>query len=290
MKVLIIGGDGMLGHELLAGLSASHEVAVTLRRDLCEYAPYGMFSERNAYCGVDVRVPERVLEAVADVRPDAIVNAAGIVKQRVEAQHAVPSLEVNAVFPHRLALMARAAGARLVHISTDCVFSGDRGRYRESDTPDPVDLYGRTKLLGEVDDEGCLTLRTSMVGLELSTRRGLVEWALSQREPFPGYRRALYSGLTTMELTRVVDEVLAHHPDLDGVWHVASEPTSKFDLLSGLFHRLGRGDDVRPEDGVVCDRTLRADSFEKATGYRVAPWDAMLDELAARIRERDAQR
>ncbi len=280
----------MLGHELLAGMSASHEVVVTLRRDLSAYAEFALFTERNAYGGVDVRNSERVLEVVADYRPQAILNAAGIVKQRADAQLSLPSIEVNALFPHRLAVMARAAGARLVHVSTDCVFSGDRGSYRETDLPDPVDLYGRSKLLGEVDSEGCITLRTSMIGLELFTRRSLVEWALAQSARFPGYRKVLYSGLTTMELTRVIGELLVHHPNLDGIWHVASEPISKYDLLHGLFTRLGRANDVHPDDEVVSDRTMNGDAFERATGYRVRGWDDMLDELAARIREREAGR
>lgn len=287
MKVLVIGGDGMLGHELLAGLSASHEVAVTLRRDLGAYAHLGLFSAANAFAGVDVRQPDRVLEAVADFGPEVIVNAAGIVKQRADAGRAIPSIEVNSLFPHRLAVMARAAGARLVHISTDCVFSGDRGGYQETDVPDPVDLYGRSKLLGEVDEEGCITLRTSMIGLELANRLSLVEWALAQPGPISGYRNVLYSGLTTMELTRVIDELLVHHAGLHGIWHVTSEAISKFDLLDGLFARLGRRGDVRPEDGVVSNRTMSGEAFAKATGYRVMGWEAMLDELAMRVRERD---
>ena len=287
MKVLVIGGDGMLGHELLAGLSASHEVAVTLRRDLAAYAHHGMFTPANAFAGVDVRDAGRVLEVVADYQPQAIVNAAGIVKQRADAQRSIPSIEVNSLFPHRLAVIARAAGARLVHISTDCVFSGDRGGYRETDPPDPIDLYGRSKVLGEVDEEGCITLRTSMIGLELANRLSLVEWALAQQGQISGYRHVLYSGLTTMELTRAIDEILVRHSGIHGIWHLASEPISKYDLLDGLFRRIGRDGDVRPEDGVVSNRTMSGEAFEKATGFRVMSWDDMLDELVKRIRERD---
>jgi dTDP-4-dehydrorhamnose reductase len=290
MKILVIGGDGMLGHELLAGLSASHEVAVTLRRDLSAYLDYGVFSSSNAFPGVDVRNADRVLEAVAEYRPQVIVNAAGIVKQRADANRSIPSIEVNSLFPHRLAVIARSAGARLVHISTDCIFSGDRGGYRETDVPDPVDLYGRSKLLGEVDEDGCITLRTSMIGLELANRLSLVEWALAQPGSLTGYRKVLYSGLTTMELSRVINEVVVRHPDLHGIWHVASEPISKYDLLEGLFRRIGRDGDVRAEDGVVSNRTMSGEAFEKATGYAVMSWDDMLDELAARIQERDTRR
>lgn len=290
MRVLLIGGDGMLGHELLAGLSRSHDVAVTLRRDLPAYVDHGLFTPANAFAGVDVRDAGRVLEVVAEYRPQVIVNAAGIVKQRADAGRSIPSIEVNSLFPHRLAVIARAADARLIHISTDCVFSGDRGGYRETDVPDPVDLYGRSKLLGEVNERASITLRTSMIGLELANRLSLVEWALAEPGAISGYRNVLYSGLTTMELTRVIDALIEHHPDLHGIWHVASEPISKYDLLDGLFRRIGRDGRVRPEDGLVSDRTMSGEAFEKATGYQVMSWDDMLDELATRIRDRETRR
>jgi dTDP-4-dehydrorhamnose reductase len=289
VRIMVIGGDGMLGHSLLSGLSRAHEVCVTVRRDLAEYETFGPFHRGNTYDSVDVRDIVRVAEVVGDFRPEAIVNAAGIVKQREEARRAIPSIEVNALFPHRLAVVARAAGARLIHVSTDCVFSGGRGRYRESDAPDPVDVYGRTKLLGEVADEGCLTLRTSIIGLELTSKRGLVEWALSQSGEVRGYRRAIYSGVTTSELTRLVDNLLERHPKLHGVWHVASEPISKYDLLRALFGKVGRpGVSVVPDDDVFCDRSLDGSAFNEATGYRPMSWDDMLEELATTVQKREA--
>ena len=286
MKVLVIGGDGMLGHELLCGLT-SHEVRVTLRKDVSRYSGIGLFGPHNAYGGVDVREVDTVSRAITDFRPAAIINAAGIVKQRPEAADPVTALEVNSLFPHRLADCAAAAGSRLIHISTDCVFSGDRGRYTERDRPDPIDLYGRTKLLGEPGAEGTLTLRTSMVGLELGQRRGLVEWALRQHDQIAGYRYAVFSGLTTTELARVLDLVLTKAEDLRGIWHVASAPISKLEFLSELMRRLGRqAAHVVPDESVHCDRSLVGAAFEAATGYTPPPWDAMLDELVVSIERR----
>lgn len=289
MRVLIIGGDGMLGHQLLLGLGRSHDVRVTLRGAMREYERLALFTDDNAYFGIDVRSPRSLADVLASFRPEVICNAVGIVKQRPAAAEAITSIEVNALFPHRLAAMAAEVGARVLQISTDCVFSGTHGAYTEDDLPDPVDLYGRTKLLGELDAEGCLTLRTSIIGLELRGRQGLVEWALAQRGSIRGFRGAIYSGLTTIELTRVCDALITQPPDLHGLWHVASEPISKYDLLVALFARLGRTDvDVKPDDSFRCDRTLVADRFNRATRYQPPAWDRMLDELSVSIRVRTA--
>lgn len=285
----MLGGDGMLGHRLLLDLSKTHEVRVTLRRELDRYAVLELFNPTNSYPEVDVRREEPLLEVLADFRPDVMINAAGIVKQREAATWGIPSIEVNALFPHRLAVIAKAVGARMIHFSTDCVFSGRRGQYTESDPPDPVDLYGYTKLLGEVNEPWCVTLRTSIVGLELANRRGLVEWLLKQTGRIQGYRRVIYSGLSTQEMSRVVNTLIGDHPSLCGVWHVASEPISKHELLVCLLQKLGRSDiRVEPDDGLVCDRTLNAKAFALATGYSPPSWNAMLDELAWAIQERDA--
>lgn len=287
MRILIFGGDGMLGHRLLRHfLSAGHETRVTLRRGLDDYARFGLFSRGNAFDGTDVRDAGRVAAVVAEFRPEAVVNAAGIVKQRAEARESGISSEVNALFPHRLAQVCRAHAARLVHLSTDCVFSGEKGHYTESDRPDPVDLYGETKLRGEVNDPGTITLRTSMIGRELARKSGLVEWFLAQKgKTINGYRKAVFSGFTTSELSRLIEKLITRHPDAHGLYHASSAPISKFDLLAGLNRRLRLGVTILPDDSVTCDRSLDSTRFRKALGYSPPSWDAMLDELAAEIRQ-----
>jgi dTDP-4-dehydrorhamnose reductase len=288
VKVLVVGGDGMLGHRLLLDLSKSHNVRVTLRGPEGQYRHLHLFDDANSYFDIDVRQETPLLQALIDFKPDAVVNAVGIVKQRDEATRAIPSIEVNSLFPHRLAAMAAAVGSRIIHFSTDCVFSGAKGLYAETDMPDPIDLYGRSKLLGEVDAEGCITLRTSLIGLELATRRGLVEWFLSNANgSVRGYTRAIYSGITTAEAAATVDMLIGRKP-LSGVWHLSSEPISKYDLLCGLLNKLGRTDiEVEPYDGFVCDRSLNGTAFQQATGYRPASWDEMLEGLADEIRKRE---
>jgi dTDP-4-dehydrorhamnose reductase len=289
MRILILGGDGMLGHALLAGMAPRHQVWATLRKDRPAYAAHAaLFADRVLY-RVDVRKPGALRRALATARPEVVVNAVGLVKQRADAGDAVAAVEVNALLPHRLASLCGEVGARLVHVSTDCVFSGAKGGYVETDLPDPVDLYGRSKLLGEVSGPGCLTLRTSMIGLELSRQAGLVEWFLAQRGRVHGYRRAIWSGLTTAELARAVEHLVVQPDPPTGLFHLAASPISKHDLLARLAARLDRTDvELVPDDAVACDRSLDGQALAARTTYRVPPWDAMLDELAESIRRRSA--
>ncbi len=290
MKILIFGGDGMLGHQLFRAWRLRHDVRVTLRQDANTYARFQLFDARMAYFGVNVRSLPDVVDVLADAQPNVVINAVGIVKQRPTAKEIIPNLEVNAVFPHRLAQMCRAIGARVIQFSSDCVFSGLKGNYRESDAADANDLYGRTKFLGELHEPHCLTLRTSIIGLELWRKQSLIEWYLAQRGPVQGFRRAIYSGLTTAEMARAVEHVLLYEPDLSGLWHLASSAISKYDLLKALTERLRRRDvDLQPQDEFVCDRSLDSTALLSRVKYRVPPWNVMLDQLAASILERDRQ-
>lgn len=284
MRILIIGGDGMLGHQLLKSLSRTHEVRVTLRRPMVEYASLGLFNPGNATGGIDVRDAEAVRATMVSFRPDAVVNAAGIVKQRDEAAEAIPSIEINGLFPHRLAKLCIEAGAHLVHYSTDCVFSGRKGAYREDDIPDPLDLYGRSKLIGEISLPGCITLRTSMIGYELGRKHGLLEWFLSQEGRAPGYRRAVFSGLTTLEHARIVERVLDKGPGKSGVYHVSAEPISKLELLEMIAREYRLDTRVDPDDRVRIDRSLDSHRFRADFGYAPPTWEAMVAELAAQQR------
>jgi len=284
MRILIFGGDGMLGHRLLRHLAPHHETRVTLRQPLEAYRVFRLFNAANAYDAVDARDTGRVMQVLARFRPEAVINAAGVIKQRADPNDGVLSVEVNSFFPHLLARLCRAGGARLVHLSTDCVFSGGKGNYAETDRPDPVDVYGFSKLLGEVDGPGALTLRTSMIGTELARKTGLLEWLLSQRgKMIKGYRKAIFSGFSTLELARVIERLIVEHPRAAGIYHVSSAAISKFDLLSALNAKLGLGVEIVPDDAVVCDRSLGSARFKAAFGYAPPSWDAMLNELAAEI-------
>ena len=276
MRVLVLGGSGMLGHALWQAFRDRFDTYVTLRGGANEYP--GLFGVGHVLEGVSANDFDTVVKAVGAVRPDAVVNAIGIIKQAAAAKDdPLACLTVNALFPHRLAALCEAGGARLVHMSTDCVFSGRTGGYRESDVPDAEDLYGRSKLLGEVDYGDCLTLRTSIIGRELGSSRGLLEWFLGQNGgTVSGYRRAIFSGFTTHAIADVIAWLLAEHPDLRGIWQVASEPISKYDLLCLLKEHYGLDVEIEPDDTFACDRSLDGKRFSQATGFAPTPWPEMV--------------
>ena len=280
MRTLVLGGSGMLGHKLSQVLSERVEVYATIRGDETEYATHPVLGKLRLIGGVCAEQPDSVEHTLERVRPDVVVNCIGLVKQRPAAQDPVASITVNALFPHRLAQMCTQRGVRLIHISTDCVFSGRKGNCAEQDTRDAEDLYGRTKLLGEVSGDGCLTLRTSMIGRELGTSYGLLEWFLRKEgRTVRGYTRAVFSGFTTLALARVVGWIITEHRELTGVWHVAADPISKFDLLTLVKRVYGLQIEIEPDPSVVCDRSLNGTRFRVATGFEPPSWPEMIERM-----------
>ena len=281
MRLLILGGSGMLGHQLWRGLHAQHDTWVTLRRPVADFAVHNLFDEAKAIQLDDITDDTALERALGQAKPEAVINCVGLIKQRDEASDEALTLRVNAEFPHRLAKRCGEAGARLIHFSTDCIFAGTKGNYTESDPSDAADLYGQSKHQGEVADAHSVTLRTSVIGHELGTNLALLDWFLSQRgQAISGFTKAIYSGFTTLEMARIVDRILTQHPALSGVWHVASEPISKFGLLQLCREKLGWEGVIEPSDEFVCDRSLNADRFNQATGYTPPSWEAMISELA----------
>lgn len=286
MRVLILGGAGMLGHQLVESFSHHFDVAATYRMSRKEHIAIGAPIAAKAFYSVDAREFSSVEAVVFEHRPDAIVNCVGIVKQRASSYDPVDSIAVNSLFPHQVSNLAASVDARLIHISTDCVFSGSKGMYCESDLPDASDLYGRSKLLGETISGNAVTLRTSIIGLELINKASLVEWFLSQGEKVRGYRRAIYSGLTTLEIGRVIKSVLSQHTSARGLYHVSSDPIDKFSLLSILRSKLNLRIEVEPDELFETDKSLNSERFRTEFGYAPPTWDKMLEELARQVEER----
>ena len=272
----------MLGHKLCQTLAARADVWGTIRDDVASYHRFNILPEAQLIGHVDVTDMSVVKKILDETKPDAVVNAAGIVKQRDEAKQAVASIQINSLFPHQLADLCIQRGIRVIQISTDCVFSGLRGNYTEIDVPDPVDLYGRTKLLGELNRPGCLTLRTSIIGWQLNTFSSLLSWfALQRKKHIKGYHKAIYSGFSTDVIAQLIGDILQTRADLSGLYQVASEPISKFDLLVRLRDILGWDDIfIDSDDQFFCDRSLSGMHFSTATGWRPPTWEAMLKGLA----------
>ncbi len=282
MRVLILGVSGMLGNAMFRTLSElpEHQVFGTARR----VAALRHFSEAlgaNIVCGVDVENHDSLARVFAAVRPQFVINCIGVVKQLAAADDPLITIPINTLLPHRLAALCKIADARLVQISTDCVFSGKMGGYIESDFPDADDLYGRSKLLGEVDYSNAVTLRTSIIGHELDGHRSLVNWFLSQEGKTQGFRRAVFSGLPTVVLARLVRDVVLPRPDLHGLYHVAAAPISKFDLISLIASVYGKKITIEPDDRLVIDRSLDATRLREATGYVAPGWDVLIKSMHA---------
>jgi dTDP-4-dehydrorhamnose reductase len=239
----------------------------------------GLFNRENAYDAVDIRSLERLVDVMADLRPQAVINAVGIVKQRPDAKESIPSLEINALLPHRLAMLCKGIGARLIHLSTDCVFSGKKGNYLESDPSDAEDLYGKTKFLGEVHESNSLTLRTSIIGRELSRHKSLLDWFLSQKGKVNGFTNAIYTGFTTLEMSRIIEKMLLEYPDAAGVYQVSSDPINKYELLLLFREKLGHDIEIIADDTFRCDRSLDSTRFRADFNYTPPSWPDMIEEL-----------
>jgi dTDP-4-dehydrorhamnose reductase len=210
-----------------------------------------------------------------------VINCVGLIKQLPLASDPLASITVNAQLPHRITLVCRAAKARMIHISTDCVFDGKKGGYTEKDIPNADDLYGQTKMLGEVSYPHSVTLRSSIIGHELKSRFGLVEWFLSQRGPVRGFTKAIYSGFTTVEMARIISDFVLPNPKLSGIYNVSSAPISKHELLRLVARRYAKNTVIEPFDGVVLDRSLDSAKFRAETGYIPPTWEKLVEDMHA---------
>lgn len=279
MKILVLGATGMLGSTMFQGLQINKDFEVwgTLRnKSGLNYFP-GQCHNKLIY-NIDVLDQDLLLNVFDTIKPDLVVNCVGLIKQLSSANDPLIVLPINSILPHRLAKLCSITGARLVHISTDCVFSGKKGCYRELDLSDAEDLYGKSKFIGEVTElPHAVTLRTSIIGHELNSNYALIDWFLSQKENVKGYTKAIYSGLPTIELVRVIRDFVIPHPELSGLYHVASKPISKYDLLNLVAEIYGKNTTVIPDDTIFIDRSLNAQRFTDAYGYIAPEWPHLIE-------------
>jgi dTDP-4-dehydrorhamnose reductase len=281
-KVLVLGAAGMLGHAVLRYFleQGRHSVTGTVRSQASLLLlPTNV--RKNVIVGPEVEDAAGLKSLFADVRPEVVINCIGLVKQLALAQDPVAMVSVNSLFPHRMAQLCSERDSRFIHISTDCVFSGSKGMYCEDDTCDATDLYGRSKLLGEVDRPDAVTLRTSIIGRELVGAHGLVEWFLSQNTGVRGYTKAVFSGLTTNELARVMHDFVIPCEQLSGLYHVSADPIDKHSLLQLIARAYERTISVTPDDKIAIDRSLDSTRFKLATGYLAPAWPDLIMRMRA---------
>lgn len=271
----------MLGHVVVRAFAQDSQVHASVR-DPAAALHLGIPARLHPFDASDH--PAQLLERI---KPHVVINCIGLVKQRREASEPLPAITVNALFPHTLAAACGERGIRLIHVSTDCVFSGQLEpphRYSEAMLPDPVDLYGRSKLLGEVN-QAAVTLRTSMIGRELDRASGLLEWLLTQRgSEIKGFSNAVFSGPTALALAQVLHDVAHMHPSIRGLYHVAAEPISKLDLLDRLNQALDLRCVITPVDEPRINRALDGSAFEAETGIRIPPWDELIEGIQEETR------
>lgn len=284
MKVLILGGTGMLGHKTCQVLAGTFDTWTSVRTGAGRCARYDFLDPAKTVCNADLSTFAAARDVLERVGPHAVVNCVGVLKQTLTPESTIQAVTLNALMPHWLDKLRREMGFRLIQIGTDCVFSGRKGMYTEDDLPDADDVYGRSKLLGEVTSENCLTLRTSMIGRELSRTVGLLEWFLSQSgKTVRGWSRAVFSGFTTQGLAEILSDILQHHADLTGLYHISSEPINKYDLLCRIADACKLDIRVEPDDSVVCDRSLDSTRLRKLMGYEPPSWNEMLANLAGEL-------
>jgi len=270
----------MLGHKVCQAF-AGHERLGLIRGSAARCDAHSpVFDGVELVDGVDVLDGEALERVLRRLAPEAIVNCVGLVKQHEAAEDPYLAVSLNSLLPHRLARLGEEIGARLVHISTDCVFDGGRGGYRETDRCDATDLYGRSKALGETTagQGSAVTLRTSFIGRELGdSPHGLLEWLLRRDGGVVnGFARSIYSGLTSVELAAVIRRVVERHPELTGVYQVGGAPISKYDLLRLIGEIYGLEIEIRRTEEPVIDRSLVSEALRRATGYEAPSWREMI--------------
>lgn len=280
MNVVVLGATGMLGSAVYRFLGQSEGFYVTGVARSAAAQSLGNSANSKIRIEPNMLDADRLESLFADTRPEAVINCIGVVKQLADSHNPLVAIPINALLPHRLSQLCRLANARLIHISTDCVFSGTRGNYRESDSPDAMDLYGVSKHLGEVTDAHTVTLRTSIIGHERNSANGLVEWFLSQNGRAKGFTKAIFSGVPTVELSRIMrDYVLLSTNSLSGLYHVSAEPISKYNLLALVAKVYGKKIELAPVDEPAIDRSLNSEHFRQSTGYTPPDWTTLVEAM-----------
>jgi dTDP-4-dehydrorhamnose reductase len=280
MKILIVGASGMLGNALFRLFSSYADMQVfgTLRNEGSKKLFEGRF-HLNLISGVDVEGIDQLMRTIEEVRPNVVINCIGLVKQFSEASDPLLAIPINSLLPHRMARICSLTGARFIHLSTDCVFSGTKGFYSENDQADAKDLYGMSKYLGEVSNHGALTLRTSIIGHELRSNKSLINWFLSQNLPIKGYRQAFFSGLPTVEIGKIIKTYVLPNPEIKGLYHLSADSINKYDLLRLVSEEYKKNIEIVPDDTYKIDRSLDSTRFRRDTGFKPKSWKQLVSEM-----------
>ncbi len=277
-KILILGASGLLGNNLLNFFSKKKDINVfgSIRK---KNYTNDFTKKYNLFFGIDAEKKYKLSKLFEEIKPHVVINCIGITKQSSEVINHLKVISLNSSLPHFLAKLSNMHKARFIHISTDCVFSGKKGNYEEKDPPDVSDLYGCSKFLGEVKYKNTITLRTSLIGHEIDGAKSLINWFLSQKKSIKGFRKAIFSGLPTYEIARIIYDYVLPNPDLKGLYHLSSDPINKYELLLMVRDVYGKDLKIIPDDTLVINRSLNSKRFQKITGFSPKPWPIMIKEM-----------
>ena len=282
MKLLILGANGLLGNTLTKYFFEKNN-----------YETYGFLRDSSKLKFFKRKHISRLIiiqdvlniydlrRKIKKLMPDVIINCIGQTnKIRGENLNNIEKyINLNSLFPFRLKEICGEIKSRLIHFSSDCVFSGEKGFYSEKDNPDPTDIYGKSKLLGELDYENIITIRKSVIGHELDSKKGLLEWFLNYEGIVEGYKEAIFSGLTVLELARIIDMYILPNKDIKGIIHLSGDPISKYNLLKIIANQYNKIIKIEPNEEIKIDRSLNSDNFKNLTGYKSEPWSLLVKSM-----------
>ena len=282
MRIIVLGSTGLIGNTITKFfLNQSKYETFGILRDLEKISFFDNRYHKNFIHIDNILDFEKFEKILIKLKPKLIINCLGITNKFLKNnfKSVEESIKINALFPHRLHEICSKIDARLIHLSTDCVFSGRKGFYKEDDIPDPLDIYGRSKLLGELNYSNSLTIRKSVIGHEFLSRNGLLEWFLNKKETVEGYKNAIFSGLTVLELAKIIDKYIIPNKRLSGIIHVAGNPISKYELLYLISNEYQKKINIIPNESLKIDRTLNSNLFNDITGYQMKDWKELISSM-----------
>ena len=282
MKILILGSNGLVGNTITRYFFEKENYqTIAILRDYSKLKLFQKKFHQKFLVIENILDYEKTKKIIKSVKPDILINCLGITNKEItiNPKQIEKFIIINSLFPHWLQRLCSNIGARLIHFSTDCIFSGKKGFYSEKDIPDPPDIYGRSKLLGELNYENTLTIRKSVIGHELETKKGLLEWFLAQNNYVQGYKNVIFSGITVLELARLIDTYIIPRSDLKGILNISGQSISKFDLLKILANVYNKSIEIIPNESMNINRTLNGSQFNKLTGYRISPWSSLVKSM-----------
>ena len=276
MKILILGADGMIGHKIAHSLYQDFDLILTSRKKI-SIESIGVNSGKFIYHDF---LNNMTYDLLNKIMPDVVINCVGITTRRGIKDSYNNTILLNSKLPHSLDSWVKSNSKKLIHFSTDCVFSGTKGNYLDNDIPDANDLYGETKSAGEIDSGNTLNIRCSMIGRELFNFTELFEWLnMNKNKKIEGFSNVIYSGITTVRMGKIIHYILKHKLNLSGIYNISSVPISKYDLLVKLSNAFSLNVQIEENTDNKSNKVLISKKFTEITGIYPPNWDDLISEF-----------